>query len=69
MNPNATVNRNPAPHPWTTRKAIIISTVSLRHSPMELPKNRAVPMRTAFFGPSLSMSVPATMTIETSAMM
>ena len=48
---------------------IIISTVSARQSPMELPKKNVHPISTAFFGPRRSMSVPATMTMDTSAMM
>ncbi len=67
--PSATVKRNPAPHPWTMRKAIIISTDSAMHRPMAAPKNSPVPRIASSFGPSLSMRAPATMTTETSEMM
>ncbi len=69
MKLRAVVNRNPAPIPWTILNAIIISMPSHRQRPIELPKNTDVPMSTAFLGPSLSMIVPAIMTVATSAMM
>ncbi len=68
-NPSATVKRNPAPHPWTMRKAIIISTDSAMHRPIAPPKNSVAPMMMSSFGPSLSIRAPAMMTTETSAMM
>gem|GEM_PF-4895078 len=69
MNPSAVVNRNPPPHPCITRNATIMRTFSLRHSPTELPENRAIPISRELRGPSLSMRTPAIMTTVTSAIM